>query len=137
MKRVLPRCWTGWKDERTTFEYILSPQWQADSHGREFLQSQNVSHVSRSGKRSSNANSDSIVGKRHCRPWQDSNLQSPVSETDALSIRPQGRSCRTSNLGFRHLPRFQHLAAGLILWIRAALDPKRSHETKPSSIEPG
>ena len=26
------------------------------------------------------------------RPWQDLNLQSPVSETDALSIRPQGRS---------------------------------------------
>ena len=27
------------------------------------------------------------------RPWQDLNLQSPVSETDALSIRPQGRCC--------------------------------------------
>ena len=26
-----------------------------------------------------------------CRPWQDSNLQSPDSESDALSIRPQGR----------------------------------------------
>ena len=28
---------------------------------------------------------------KESRPWQDSNLQSPVSETDALSIRPQGR----------------------------------------------
>ena len=28
--------------------------------------------------------------KSCARPWQDLNLQSPVSETDALSIRPQG-----------------------------------------------
>ena len=29
--------------------------------------------------------------RRKFRPWQDSNLQSPDSESDALSIRPQGR----------------------------------------------
>ena len=34
-----------------------------------------------------------------CRPWQDSNLQSPVSETDALSIRPQGRGVTMSCIG--------------------------------------
>ena len=34
-----------------------------------------------------------------CRPWQDSNLQSPVSETDALSIRPQGRGVNMSCIG--------------------------------------
>ena len=47
------------------------------------------------------------------RPWQDLNLQSPVSETDALSIWPQGRSCHQTKLAFCQPPRFQHLAAGL------------------------
>ena len=35
---------------------------------------------------------DYAAQQKRGRPWQDSNLQSPVSETDALSIRPQGRS---------------------------------------------
>ena len=39
------------------------------------------------------------------RPWQDLNLQSPVSETDALSIRPQGRYYYPPNLGFSWLRR--------------------------------
>ena len=49
-----------------------------------------------------------ILLKSFGRPWQDLNLQSPVSETDALSIRPQGRSYQLTNLGFCQLPRFQH-----------------------------
>ena len=109
IKRVDPRGGTGWKDATTTFEYILSPHWQADSHGCEFLHSQNVSHISRSNKLALDSTLNSIGAKRHCRPWQDSNLQSPVSETDALSIRPQGRSWHTSNLASCHLQRFQHL----------------------------
>ena len=39
------------------------------------------------------------------RPWQDSNLQSPVSETDALSIRPQGLCYQAPNLSFRQPPK--------------------------------
>ena len=43
---------------------------------------------------------NSILLKSFSRPWQDLNLQSPVSETDALSIRPQGRYYHPPNLGF-------------------------------------
>ena len=32
-----------------------------------------------------------LFNREKDRPWQDLNLQSPVSETDALSIRPQGQ----------------------------------------------
>ena len=53
--------------------------------------------------------------KKICgRPWQDLNLQSPVSETDALSIRPQGRAYQPSNLGFSQLPRFQHSSSCIL-----------------------
>ena len=47
----------------------------------------------------------SFLVKSFGRPWQDSNLQSPVSETDALSIRPQGRCYQAPNLGFRQTPK--------------------------------
>ena len=47
--------------------------------------------------------------KKFGRPWQDSNLQSPVSETDALSIRPQGRCYQAPNLSFRQLPEISTL----------------------------
>ena len=33
-----------------------------------------------------------IYFKKNCRPWQDSNLQSPDPKSGALSIRPHGRS---------------------------------------------
>ena len=41
---------------------------------------------------------DGVVWWEKCRPWQDSNLQSPAPETDAFSIRPHGRC--TVNIQF-------------------------------------
>ena len=43
------------------------------------------------------------------RPWQDLNLQSPVSETDALSIRPQGRYLSSTKSGFLPPPKISTL----------------------------